>query len=44
MSLQKFKKVFEGKLLFGWGFLCEKVSIIPVHSNHEKYHFYMTIH
>ena len=34
MSLEKFKSVFEGKLLFGWGFLCEKVSILIVHSNH----------
>lgn len=34
MSLGKFKSVFEGKLLFGWGFLCEKVSILIVHSNH----------
>ena len=39
MSLQKFKKNFEGKLLFGWGFLCEKVSIVRVKANDKIYRF-----
>jgi len=39
MSLEKFKRVFEGRLLFGWGFLCEKVSILIVYDNHNKYQF-----
>ncbi len=39
MSLEKYKRVFEGKLLYGWGILCEKVSIIVVHANKNKYNF-----
>lgn len=39
MALAKFKRVFENKLLDGWGFLCEKVSIVPVKANNKRYRF-----
>ena len=39
MALAKFKRVFENKLLDGWGFLCEKVAIVPVKANNKSYRF-----
>ena len=39
MSLEKFKKSFENRLLEGWGFFCEKVSILPVKANKKNYRF-----
>jgi hypothetical protein len=39
MALAKFKRTFENKLLDGWGFLCEKVSIVPVKANNKRYRF-----
>ena len=39
MALAKFKRVFENKLLDGWGFLCDKVSIVPVKANNKRYRF-----
>ena len=42
MSLQKYKKAFEGKLLFEKGYLCDTVSIINVNSNKKKYNFYVS--
>ena len=31
--------MFENKLLDGWGFLCEKVSIVHVKTNNKRYRF-----
>ena len=39
MTLAKFKKAFENKLLYGWGLLCEKVSIVLVRANNKNYKF-----
>ena len=39
MSLSSFKKAFEHKLLYGWGLLCEKVSVVPVRANNKNYKF-----
>jgi hypothetical protein len=39
LSLSAFKKAFEGRLLYGWGLLCEKVSIVPVRANNKNYKF-----
>ena len=39
LTLARFKKAFEHKLLYGWGLLCEKVSIVPVRANNKNYKF-----
>ena len=39
MSLKKFQRVFENKLLFGYGFACEKASIVRVKANGKPYRF-----
>lgn len=39
MALAKFKRVFENKLDNGFGFFCEKVSIVPVKANNKSYRF-----
>jgi hypothetical protein len=38
-SLSQFKKAFENKLLYGWGLLCEKVSVVSVRANNKNYKF-----
>ena len=38
-SLSNFKEAFEDKLLYGWGFHCEKVKIMHVNANNKKYKF-----
>jgi hypothetical protein len=39
MELAKFKRVFENKILQGWGLLCEKVSIVSVKAKSKSYRF-----
>ena len=39
MSLKQFQRAFEKKLLFGFGFACEKVTIIRVKANGKQYRF-----